>query len=243
MISVLKKEFRSVWYSVLGIVVMGLFFLFSGIFFAVYNIGFAYPGAEAVISLTAFPITVLVPLLGCTSYTDEYRKGTDSFVQTLPLSQKDIIFGKYLARAAILGIPTLAMVLYPIILDCFGAVAYGRFFASWFAFVLYQAFLLAFSMMIAIIAKKIWKSFLITYGVLILTSLLPYVSVWLYDLLPMSVIDVMSAIFLFLSPYGQLDYFSTGIFDFRKIIWFVVFTSLSLFISWCVQDKRRKALR
>jgi len=205
--------------------------------------GFAYPGAEAVISLTAFPVTVLVPLLGCTAYASEFEKGTESFNQTLPLSQKDILLGKYLARAAILGIPTLTMVLYPIILDCFGEVAYGRFFASWFAFVLYQAFLLAFSMMIDIIAKKTWKAFLITYGILALTFLLPYVSIWLYDLLPMLAIDIMSAVFLFLSPYGQFDYFSIGIFDFRKIIWFVAFTSLFLFISWCVQDKRRKDSR
>ena len=99
MIAILKKEFRSAWYSVLGIITMGIFLLFSGIFFAVYNMGFAYPGAEAVISLTAFPVTVLVPLLGCTAYASEFEKGTESFNQTLLLLQ-DICQAKYLSVKA-----------------------------------------------------------------------------------------------------------------------------------------------
>ena len=214
---------------------------FSGLLLTVYNIGFGYPRAELVFSFVALPVTILVPVIACTSFTAERKSGTDRFLLMLPISSLDTLLGKYFARLSVLAIPTALMSIYPVILDVFGDVGYLSSFASLLAFALYEAVLLAFGMMISALAKNSLHAFLFTYGALAISFFLPYIPTWLAGTAPDALVNALNEIFLFTSPYGQFDYFSTGIFDLRKIVWFLIFTALCLFVAWQKQKRSTRS--
>ena len=240
--AVFKREFYGCLRSAQGICIMTIYLLLSGLLFTVYNISYSYPNVEVVYSFIALPLTALVAVMGFTAFTVETKKGTDIFLSMLPISTSDVLVGKYLARLAFFMIPTAVTVIYPVILDSMGEVGYVGCYSMLFALCLYQAFVLALGMAVSSFCKKTLTSGVISISVLAVTFILPYVPIWLSGVASDEWLSVLTIGVAFLCPYSQFDYFSIGIFDLRKIVWFVSFTAALLFCAW-LGLKRRSQTR
>lgn len=237
--AIFKKEFRGLLLSPMGIAVLGIYAVASGIIFTYFNVVYGYPSVEIVFSILAILVLALIPLVSCTAFTAERKNGTDEFLAILPIKKSEILMGKYLSRLVYLAIPKAVIVLYPFALDIFGNVNYLGCFSSLLALFLYEAFLLAFGMMSSTLFTKSLWAYITAYATFALTFLFPFLLTFISGL-PQKAIDIINGIFMFLSPYGQFDSFTTGIFDVRKIIWFVAFSFVALAIAWLRLKKEEK---
>ena len=238
--AIFKREFYGCLRSVQGICIMTIYLVLSGLLFAVYNISYSYPNVEVVYSFIALPLTALVAIMGFTAFTSESKKGTDMFLSMLPVSSSDVLVGKYLARLVFFMIPTVVTVIYPIILDSMGEVGYAGCYSMLFALCLYQAFVLALGMAVSAFCKKTLTSGVISIVLLAVTFVLPYIPIWLSGVASEALLSTLTIAVAFLCPYSQFDYFSIGIFDLRKIVWFVSFTVALLFCAWLGLKRRSK---
>ena len=240
--AIFKREFYGCLRSVQGISIMAIYLLLSGLLFTVYNISYSYPNVEVVYSFIALPLTVLVAVMGFTAFASEVKNGTDIFLSMLPVSYAQILVGKYLARFAFFMIPTAVTVIYPIVLDSMGEVGYVGCYSMLFALCLYQAFVLALGMAVSAFCKKTLISGVVSIAVLAVTFVLPYIPIWLGSVASDTSLATLTIVVAFLCPYSQFDYFSIGIFDLRKIVWFLSFTVALLFCAW-IGLKRRSETR
>ena len=237
--AIFKKEFRGLLLNPLGIAVLVIYAVVSGIIFTYFNMVYGYSSVEIVFSFLAILVLALIPLISCTAFTSEKSKKTNCFLETLPLRKSEILMGKYFARLVFLAMPKAVMLLYPFALDIFGEVNYISCLSGLLALFLYEGFLLAFGIMTsALFSKGLW-AYITTYITFIMTFLFPFL-LTLITGLPEKLDTVISGIFMFLSPYGQFDSFTTGIFDLRKIIWFVAFSFIALAIAWLGLKKEEK---
>ena len=234
-----KKEFRGLLLSPVGITVLGVYAVAAGIIFTYFNVLYGYPSVEIVFSFLAILVLALIPLVSCTAFTSERKNGTDEFLAALPLKKSEILMGKYLSRLVYLATPKAVIILYPFALDMFGNVNYIGCFSSLLALFLYEAFLLAFGIMSSALFKKSLWAYIASYVTFALTFLFPFL-LSLVTGLPQKAADIINGIFMFLSPYGQFDSFTTGIFDVRKTIWFVAFSFVALAIAWLGLKKEEK---
>ena len=237
--AIFKREFRGLLLNPLGIAVLGIYAVASGIIFTYFNVVYGYPSVEIVFSFLAILVLALTPLVSCAAFTAERKNGTDSFLAILPVKKSEILVGKYLSRLVYLAIPKVLIVLYPFALDIFGEVNYLGCFSSLLALFLYEAFLLAFGIMSSALFKKSLWAYITAYTTFALTFLFPFL-ITLIEGLPQKVSEMINGIFMFFSPYGQFDSFTTGIFDLRKIIWFVAFSFVALAIAWLGLKKEEK---
>ena len=238
--AIFRKEFRSLMLSASGISTLALYLIFSGIIFTLFNLVYGYPSAEIVFSFLAIALIVLLPIISCMAFTSEKKNKTDEFLMTLPLTKAEILTGKYFARLAFVAIPTGIMAIYPIALDVFGEVNYLGCYSALLALFLYESVLIAFGMMISALCRKSLTSFIITYVTLAASFALPYVAVLLEKILPERITGIIENILMFFSPYGQFDSFSTGIFDLKKIVWFIAFSFVALAIAWFKLKKEER---
>ena len=237
--AVFKREIRFLFHSIPGICAIVAYLVVFGVLFTAYNLNFGYPEVDAVYLLGALPITAVCGVLGCTAFYDERKNQSGRFLAMLPLSRKDIVLGKFFARFVFLMIPTAVVALYPVILDSFGEINYLGSYSMLLALCFYQGFSLAISMMFSAVCKNVIIPFFCTCGIFLLGFLVPYVPTWLVGAVSEQTLATLQDITVFLSPYAQLDYFSIGIFDIRKIVWLAVFTSGALFVSWfCFNNGR-----
>lgn len=101
MLSILKKEFDSFLNSTIAYVVIGLFLLGTGLFLWVFPdtslLDYGYADLNTLFSMTPFIYMFLIPAITMKSFSEEKRGGTMELLLTKPLSDWQIILGKYLA--------------------------------------------------------------------------------------------------------------------------------------------------
>ncbi|CAI8261224.1 MAG: Uncharacterised protein [Polaribacter sp. SA4-10] len=118
MIAILKKEFNSFFASPIAYLVIGVFLLINGLFLWVFkddfnllNAGFA--DINPFFYLTPWVFLFLIPAITMKSFADEFNSGTIEILKTRPVSNWQIVLGKFWASLLLVLvalIPTLTYV-------------------------------------------------------------------------------------------------------------------------------------
>ncbi len=100
MFAILKKEFNSFFTSPIAYMVIGFFLLINGLFlwvfkddFNILNAGFA--DLNSFFFLAPWVLLFLIPAITMKSFSDEFNNGTIELLKTKPISNWQIIFGKF----------------------------------------------------------------------------------------------------------------------------------------------------
>ncbi|MGN1349829.1 MAG: ABC transporter permease [Anaerovoracaceae bacterium] len=120
MIAVFKKEFRSCFHNMIGPVFIAAILCFMGLYFSVNNISYGYPYYAVSLSGISVVLLLLVPVLTMRSFAEEKRSKTDQMLLTSPLSVTQIVMGKFLAMAGVLGICAAVSCLAPLVILLYG---------------------------------------------------------------------------------------------------------------------------
>lgn len=117
MFAIFKKEFNTFFASPIGYLVIGVFLLINGLFlwvfkgdFNILNAGFA--DLNAFFFIAPWFLLFLIPAITMRSFSDEYRLGTIEILQTKPLSDPQIVMGKFLGALALIFIALLPTLVY-----------------------------------------------------------------------------------------------------------------------------------
>lgn len=154
MTAVFKKEFRSYFRNMIGPVFIAAVLCFTGLYFAVNNISYGYPFYAVSLSGLSVVLLFVVPVLTMRSFAEERRAKTDQLLLTSPLSVWEIVMGKYLAMAAILGICALAACLAPLVLHLYGGGGMLADYVAILAFFLLGAAYIAIGMFVSALTEN-----------------------------------------------------------------------------------------
>jgi ABC-2 type transport system permease protein len=106
MFSILKKEFNSFFASTVAYLVMGVFLLINGLFlwvfksdFNILNAGFS--DVNSFFYLAPWFFLLLIPAITMKSFADEFNKGTIELLKTKPISNWQIVMGKFSASVSL----------------------------------------------------------------------------------------------------------------------------------------------
>ena len=101
MFQVLSKEFSSFLNSLIAYVVIGVFLMGMGLLMWVFPdtsvLDYGYADMETLFSLGPYVFIFLVPAITMRSFAEEKKGGTMELLFTKPLTDWDIILGKFLA--------------------------------------------------------------------------------------------------------------------------------------------------
>jgi len=119
MISILKKELNSFLSSLTGYMVVLVFLILNGLFLWVFPGSFnlldsGYAGLDGLFFLAPWIFLFLIPALTMRFFADELKTGTIELLLTKPISEFELVLGKYFAGLILCLIalaPTLIYVL------------------------------------------------------------------------------------------------------------------------------------
>lgn len=117
MITLFKKEVFSFLNSLIGYIVMVVFITIIGLFMWVFPGDFnifegGYANIDTLFIIAPWVFMFLAPAITMRSFADEYKVGTIELLLTKPLSDWQIILGKYLAGAALIFFSLLPTLIY-----------------------------------------------------------------------------------------------------------------------------------
>lgn len=117
MLAILKKEINSFFASPIGYLVIGIFLLLNGLFlwlfkgeFNILDYGFA--DLSSFFLLAPWILIFLIPAVTMRSFSDEKKQGTLELLLTKPISNLNIVLGKYFGAFILILIAILPTLIY-----------------------------------------------------------------------------------------------------------------------------------
>jgi len=114
--SILKKETGSFFNSLIGYLVIGLFLTGIGLICWVFPesnfIQYGFAEMDNFFFMTPFVYLFLVPAITMRSFSEEWKSGSIELLLTKPVSDWDIILGKYLASLVLIGLSLIPTLVY-----------------------------------------------------------------------------------------------------------------------------------
>ena len=226
MFSVIKKEFKSYFYSPVGYVFIGLFLIMFSIFFYVDVFQYQSTNFEYIFYSGATILTFLVPILTMRAIAEERKTGTEQLLLTSPLSITKVVLGKFIAATLIVAITEICTFLYFGILCYFGTPHITTALVTLLGFLLLAMSYISFGILASSITENQIIAGVITIGFFILTWFLPQ----------------FSSIFTNFSLINMFSKFPTGQIDIADTVTFVTFT-ISCILLTIIVMQRRKSVR
>ena len=226
MFAVIKKEFKSYFYSPVGYVFIGLFLIMFSIFFYVDVFQYQRTNFEYIFYSGATILTFIVPILTMRAIAEERKTGTEQLLLTSPLSITKVVLGKFIAATLIVAITEICTFLYFGILCYFGTPHITTALVTLLGFLLLAMSYISLGILASSITENQIIAGVITIGFFILTWFLPQ----------------FSSIFTNFSLINMFSKFPTGQIDIADTVTFVTFT-ISCILLTIIVMQRRKSVR
>jgi len=241
------KELRSYFASPIGYVVIGMYALVFGVFYAVgldYGVRQSMQGGMGggpvnvigqmiryvLMNLTVINLLV-VPLITMRTYAEEKRSGTIELLMTSPVTDFQIIAGKFVGAMLLYGAMLAITFIHVAILFVYGNPEWKPIVSGYLGLLLLGGCFVSLGLFFSSLTRNQIVAGIFTFAVLLLF----YILDWAGSLAGPSVEKVVS----YLSLTSHLEDFVRGVIDSQHVIYYVSFITFSLFITAKAVDSER----
>jgi len=229
-----RRELNTYFLSLMAYVVLTLFALANGLGFGVMMRG---PQADLnLVAATVFgwAVTLMVfglPMITMRLLSEEASSGTIETLLTVPVSNAEVVLGKYVGAL----IFTMVM-LVPVVLECIYLATVGTLDLGPLASGLLGIYLLiAQFLAVGLFCSSITRIQLAAA----LATVVALVGTLLVGELVRDMESPLAKLLLYVSPPRHLDGFMKGVIDSRDLVYFVATAALFLFLTVRVLESRR----
>ena len=232
MYALFKKEINNFLSSLIGIMVVVVFLLITGLFLWVFRTGFnimdgGYATLDSLFLLAPWVFLFLVPAVTMRFFAEEHRTGTIEMLLTKPLSDWQIVNAKYLAGVALVLLAIIPSLVYYVsvssLADPAGNVDHGGIWGSYIGLFFLSAAFVSIGVFCSSVTNNQILAFLLS---VFLCGFLYIGFEFIYSLSMFGKVD------LFIQQLGMSAHYSSmsrGVIDTRDLIYFL--SVIVLFLS------------
>ncbi len=229
--AIYTKELKGYFTSLTGYVYLAFFTLAVGIYYVNYCVLSASTNFTAnVLGHMALIFLIVIPILSMGLMSEDKKQKTDQLLFTAPIHPWEIVLGKYLAALTLFTCSLCLVALFPLVTSFFGPVSPTMTGAGFLGTFLMGAGLIAIGMLISCLTEHQIISAILTFGVLFLMYLLPYVT----DIFPERVANVIN----WFSLMERFDGFINGIIRLSAVVYYLSFVVFSMVFGSLVVGRR-----
>src|SRR5262245_6085503 len=246
-LAIAEKELRSYFASPIAYVIIGFFLLPFGVFFYLYLSMFVqnsmgmnqFGGAmnvnqqviRYVLQNASVIILFVMPMITMRTYSEEERSGTIELLLTSPVSDLEIILGKFIGALTLYGAMLLITMLYMLILFKIGNPEWRPLAAGYLGLLLMGGCFLSMGLFISSLTKNQIVAAFLTFA----TFLMLWIINWLGESSSQTTRDVLN----YLSITEHFDDFARGIIDTKHAVYYLSFITFGLFLTAKSVDSER----
>jgi len=252
-IAIVRRELGTYFVSPVAYVVLTIFLLLSGMFFqnAISEVlrmsrmqamqamqGGQIPPMDvpAIVSryfLSSLSVILLfmIPMITMALFSEEKKRGTMELLLTAPLTDVEVILGKFFAAGSFFVILLLVTWIPMGVLFIFGKPASGPILTAYLGLLLYSLSLVAIGMFISSLTENQIVAAIISFGT--------FLVLWLINAFASGTQGVTKDVLSYLSVLDHLDDFMKGVLTTSNIIFYLSVAFLGVFLTYRSVDSLR----
>lgn len=229
----LYRELRAYFFSPLAYIVAALLLVVNGVVFSLIVSYLNDPRAAIGAPLELFfgqtvyfwlVLLFVAPVLTMRLLSEERRSGTIEVLMTAPVTESQVVLGKYLASLVFYAFLWLPTFVYPMLLAYYSEVDWGPVMAGYLGVLGIGSLFLS----IGIFASSLTRSQLVA-AVLTFALLIPLFTFGLLENLFNS--ELLREVFSYLNLWQHMEELGRGIVDTRRLVYYASATGLFLFLA------------
>ena len=229
--TIFQREINAYFLSPVAYVVISVFMIFSGYFFSVMLGLTQETTLRYSLAYTQFILSILTPVITMRLFAEENKTGTIEPLMTAPVTDFEVVFGKFLSAWALYNIMIAPTAFYIIFLAWVGSPDYGAIIASYIGLILMGGLFCSHRDTSVCYYQNQIVAAVIGIVALLILLVIGLASSgnegWFYNCLR------------YIGTYDHWDTFTKGLIDTRDVIYYVSFTALLIFIVVRIVESRR----
>jgi ABC-2 type transport system permease protein len=247
-LAIADKELRSYFASPTAYVIIGFFALVFGIFFYLHLSFFVrqseqmmqFGGGAAninqqmirgVLQNAAVIVLFVMPMVTMRTYAEEKRSGSIELLLTSPITDLQIILGKFFGALGLYVAMLLVTMLYIAILFVYGNPEWRPVAAGYLGLLLMGGCFISLGLLISSLTKNQIVAGVVTFIV--------FLTLWIVGWFGDSVGPTARTIVTTLSLTEHLDDFSRGVIDTKHVVYYATLMTFGLFLTAKSVDSER----
>jgi ABC-2 type transport system permease protein len=248
-LAIAHKELKSYFASPIAYIVIGFFALLFGYFFYALLIFFdrqsmqmaGMGGMQSVnineqlirpvfLNTTVINLFVL-PMITMRTYAEEKRSGTIELLLTAPLTDFQIIMGKFLGAMALYASMLAVTLIHIAVLFAYGNPEWRPIATAYLGLLLMGGCFISLGLLISSLTKNQIVAGMITFAVFLML----WVINWIASFTGPTTQEVLN----YLSITDHLDDFTKGVLDTKHLVYYLSFIAFGLFLTMRSVDTER----
>jgi ABC-2 type transport system permease protein len=249
-LAIARKEIKAYFASPIAYVVIGVFSLLFGWFFISLLYIFVRESMQAspqfggpsamnvnqqmiryLLQNSAVVILFVLPMITMRTYAEEKRSGTIELLLTSPVTDFQIIVGKFLGALTLYAVMLAITLVHIALLFAYGNPEWKPIASGYLGLLLFGACFIAVGLLISSLTKNQIVAGMITFCVFLL--------LWVVDWIGSFVGPTWEPILGYLSITSHLDDFAKGIIDTKHLVYYLSFITFGLFLTAKAVDSER----
>jgi ABC-2 type transport system permease protein len=173
----------------------------------------------------------LLPLITMRTYAEEKRSGTIELLLTSPLTDLEIVLGKFLGALGLYAVMVALTLIHFGLLFAFGKPEWKPLATAYLGLLLFGGCFIALGLFISSLTKNQIVAGAATFGVFLL--------LWVVDWIGESMGPTGQAILKYLSMTEHLEDFVKGVIDTKHLVYYLSFIAFGLFLTVRSVDTER----
>ena len=233
-----RREVAAYFVSPIAYVAMALFLVISGFFFALADFRPGAPAAmRSIFEVMMVVLIFVLPILTMRSLSEEFRSGTIETLLTSPVTDAEVVIGKFLGCWLVYLAMLVPTLLYVALLATFGNPEYGPLASGYLGLALLGMLYVAVGLLASSVSSNQVIAAVTGFVILFVLGLLAN---WLVPLVPGEWfhIPLREIIRQSIVRTHYAD-FNQGIVDVVHVIYFVALAAYALFLTVKILESRR----
>lgn len=241
MLAILFKEISGFFSSLVAYITIAAFLIVTGLFLWVFPessiLEYGYAGLDSFFNISPYIFMLLIPAITMRSLAEERKDGTFELLATRPITDWDIVLGKFLASVAIVVLALIPTLIYYFTVFQLGVVKgnvdTGAVIGSYIGLLLLGSAFVS----LGLFASSLGKSQVIAFTIAVFLCFLFFSG---FD--SFSQIVSLRGISSFLTGLGINQHYqsiSRGVLDTRDLIYFLSFCAVFLLLTKTVLGGRK----
>jgi ABC-2 type transport system permease protein len=226
-LTIARRELKGYFDSPIAYIVLVAFLLVAGwMFFSVLFLigradmrGFFTPSPFS----PAMLLVILAPAVTMRLVAEERKSGTLELLTTLPVTDTEVILGKFLAALGLLAAALGLTLAYALTVSSLGRLDWGPVAGGYLGMLLFSASMLALGLLCSTLTDNQIVAFIV--GFLACAAL--FFVYWLQFLMPQG----LAAVFEGIATSAHLENLARGVVDTRDLVYFLSLIGGALFLS------------
>jgi ABC-2 type transport system permease protein len=211
-LTIFKKELRSYFTSPVAYIVMVVFLIITGWFFTNSLFLAGVVTMRGVFDIVPFILLFFIPAISMRTFSEEKKSGTIELLLTKPITDYDIVIGKFLSTLALAALTFIPTLIYVISLKLLGPLDIGSIISAYIGLVLMCGIYIGIGLFASSLTENQVVAFIVSFLIVFVLFMMNKILIFIPSPLN-SIVEYISSDYHFSS-------ISRGVIDTRDLIYY-----------------------